>query len=599
MSLLQAGYRTYESYAHMAGAVEEGKEPLCPVSHAIINAEIEICLNADGSFSSASPVVKEEAKTIIPVTLLSANRTSKECAHPLCDQLRYLAAFGGKKYDMYLAGLQEWASSDFSHPKVEAILHYILGKTIVSDLAGADVIKIDEQGLPIDKKQESSLIRWRVTPTNPDIRSACWEDTSLFNAYTAFYASQCASMEQDVCLISGKKDIVCSMHPKGVVAATHNAKLVSSNDSSGFTYRGRFKKPEHAYNIGYTASQKAHHALRWISANHRVFFGQRVFLCWSPNKAALPMESLFGFSPEQQAADFVSYRQLLSETLSGYKNALSDTDDVVIAALEPATTGRLSVTYYSQLSASDFLRRIEHWYRSFCWDTRFGVQSPPLKRVIDCTFGTQRKEWIEADTSILSEQVQRLVRCMIDSQPLPFDMVQALYQRASTPLAYTEKSRETLLVTACAVIRKYHNDKLCKEEWTLALDTTNRDRSYLFGRLLAVLEQAERATYDPGTKREPNAIRMQAVYSQRPMFALRIIEESLIPYFARLSPGLRSYYKKLIGEIMDMLPNENPIELKKKLGDTYLLGYYHQRSALFRKKDTTTEEENEYESANE
>ena len=33
------------------------------------------------------------------------------------------------------------------------------------------------------------------------------------------------------------------------------------------------------------------------------------------------------------------------------------------------------------------------------------------------------------------------------------------------------------------------------------------------------------------------------------------------------------------------------LELEKSLEDTYLLGYYHQRSALFRKKDKALETE--------
>lgn len=71
----------------------------------------------------------------------------------------------------------------------------------------------------------------------------------------------------------------------------------------------------------------------------------------------------------------------------------------------------------------------------------------------------------------------------------------------------------------------------------MALDTSSTDRSYLFGRLLAVAEQVERATYDREEKRESNAIRMQAVFAQRPLYAWRIIEEKLIPYYARLAPA--------------------------------------------------------------
>lgn len=70
--------------------------------------------------------------------------------------------------------------------------------------------------------------------------------------------------------------------------------------------------------------------------------------------------------------------------------------------------------------------------------------------------------------------------------------------------------------TACALIRKYRNDQAKREEWKVTLDTENRDRSYLFGRLLAVLEQAEAATYGKEDRRETNALRRLTRYTQQP-----------------------------------------------------------------------------------
>lgn len=90
---------------------------------------------------------------------------------------------------------------------------------------------------------------------------------------------------------------------------------------------------------------------------------------------------------------------------------------MVVAALDAATTGRLSVTYYNQLMASDFLARIERWYETCCWDSRrFGVQAPPLKRIVDCAFGTERTQFFETDGHVLREQIQRLLPCILDER---------------------------------------------------------------------------------------------------------------------------------------------------------------------------------------
>ena len=61
----------------------------------------------------------------------------------------------------------------------------------------------------------------------------------------------------------------------------------------------------------------------------------------------------------------------------------------------------------------------------------------------------------------------------------------------------------------------------------MALEPEKQDRSYQYGRLLAVLEKAERDTYSSDETREPNAIRMQPVFSQRPQYASRILWEQI------------------------------------------------------------------------
>jgi CRISPR-associated protein Csd1 len=603
LGILQAAYRTYRAYEHLVGKIEEGKEPLTPISHIIQNAHIEIVINADGEFQKAYPVPKDQSKTIIPVSVKSASRTSNVGAHPLCDQLCYISPRDKRKHVSYITQLARWANSEFSHPKVVAVLKYIQKGTILTDLAASGVITLDESGNLGSGKIEGTdynkcLVRWQVIPAPEGVSSACWEDATLFQSYISYYESQLASEERDYCYITGLLDTVCDTHPKGVVVKDNSAKLISANDNTNFTYRGRFTEPKQAYNIGYTASQMSHYALRWITSKDGVIIGNRTFICWNPEGAQVPKFAFLGM-PGEEPADYVGYKRQLSATLGGYRQALKPTSDVVIAAFDAATTGRLSLTYYNELKASDFLDRIEDWYSTLCWDTYYGVQSPSLRRIVECAFGTQRDKFIETDEKILSERFQQLLRCMVDKQPLSYDIVRALVTRAGIPLAYNPKNRETLLTTACAVVRKYRNDKLQKEEWKLTLDASNRDRSYLFGRLLAIAEQVERSTYDREEGREPNAIRMWSVFAQRPLYGWRILEEKLIPYYARLTPGLRAYFKNLTSEIVEMLPDASDSELGRKLEDTYLLGYYHQRSAMTRKKQRVEKEEAEDESVEE
>ena len=117
----------------------------------------------------------------------------------------------------------------------------------------------------------------------------------------------------------------------------------------------------------------------------------------------------------------------------------------------------------------------------------------------------------------------------------------------------------------------------------MALEADKRDRSYQYGRMLAILEKAERNTYNKEEKRESNAMRMMSVYAKRPRYASRVIWERVkTAYYPKLHPGIRAYYDRLLQEIWAILADIDS-EPDRPLGDTYLMGYYLQRKELYTK----------------
>ncbi|MBD5133686.1 MAG: type I-C CRISPR-associated protein Cas8c/Csd1 [Clostridiales bacterium] len=585
MGLLQKACETYDAMAHRAGQIYEGEaEPLAPISHIMARAQIEITLDQDGRFVSARAVDKGEPKIIIPVTEESAGRTSAPCAHPLCDQLGYVAPHDAQKHTLYVDGLSNWADSEHSHPKLRPILDYVRSGTILSDLSGAGLIALSEEGRP---KDEKLMVCWVVNGFGEEWNGPCWKDQKLMEAFVHYSAEKRAGSPPALCMISGTIEAPASQHPKGIVPTNGNAKLISANDSSGFTYRGRFEQGWQAATVSYAASQKAHSALRWLVANQSVPFGGRTFLCWNPQgiqvpKVTGPMSRKRGDA--QRAANPTQYRQQLRESLFGWKEYLPQSAGVVIAAFDAATTGRLAVTYYNELLASDFLDRLHNWEASCCWENGpFGIQSPSLFQIVSWAFGTPRNGKSEIDDRILAQQMQQLLACRVDKASFPLDIERALAEKASHLLLYEGENRQKLLFTACAAIRKYHYDHL-KEEWGMALDKNCSDRSYLFGRLLAIADAVENSTYTSEDRRETNALRMQKAFSLRPMATWRLLEEKLEPYYKQLNPGLRHYYRKLTQEITDKL-SASDSNLNQKLDDVYLLGYYHQRAYRTGKAD--------------
>lgn len=598
MGLLQKAVETYDAHIQSVGIEKEGHQILVPISHILTRAGLEITLEQDGSFTSARLVDESEPKIPIPVTEKSAGRTSGGGAHPLCDQVKYLCDCYESKYTQYVEQLTEWCESEYSHPILKPILTYVTNKTILSDLSGLGLISLDEAGMPTESDAKQ-LVRWRVhgigTPND-----GCWQQPQLFRAFQDWYMSDQSKGSLNLCMVTGENTLVADQHPKGIIPIKGNAKLISANDKTGFTYRGRFMDETQALTIGYLATQKAHNALRWIAAEQGVMLGERIFLCWSPQGTTVcHATGPFG-NKEKVTRNPSDYREELKKTLQGYLSQLPEQNSsVVIAALDAATTGRLSVTYYNELMDSDYLERLHRWDNSCSWYGFNGyIQSPSLYTIVHCAFGRQitekGKTRMKADAKVLGQQIQRLIACRVDGNRMPTDMMMALVHRASNPQAYESSVWKTILSTACAVIRKYYYD-FYKEECSMELNTENPDRSYQFGRLLAVFEKAERDTYSAKETKEPYAIRMMSVFTRRPLYVANQIEQQLErAYFSRLSPASRIYYKKLIGEILQQIYQTPQTQWDMPLNEKYLMGYYLQRNELYRsKKDNQNENQNQ------
>lgn len=123
----------------------------------------------------------------------------------------------------------------------------------------------------------------------------------------------------------------------------------------------------------------------------------------------------------------------------------------------------------------------------------------------------------------------------------------------------------------------------------MAWELDRRDRSFQFGRLLAVMERGEDDYYGKTQEsRQTNAIKFMSEYRQRPWFVFERINRQLHQaYLNRIDPWQANRYERLAGEIVAILGEFPEEELNKPLEDTYLMGYELQRNAFFTKKEKT------------
>ena len=596
MGLMQKALETYDAMSAWAGVAVENRETLAPVGHITAKAKIEITLDAEGGFVQARAV---DEKIIIPATEESAGRTSAPAAHPLCEQIGYLLPGNEEKFRLYTQQLEQWANSRYGSPKLNAILNYVRRGTLQTDLARAGLLQMVEKGAV---KNEKDMVRWIVNGVGEE-SGPVWTDLRLLRGFGEFYLESRAGTADRLCMLTGEETLGAAQHLKGVVPMHGNAKIISGNDTSNFTYLGRFADAGEAVTVSYIASQKAHNALKWLVCNDGYPFGSRTFVCWNPQglevpKVQTPLGKNRKSDGKEEPLKPTAYREELEKTVRGWKNSLPQNAGVVLAAFDAATAGRLAVLYYNELQASDFVDRLAYWDETCCWyDSQWGTSSPMLDRIVQFAFGVQRgsdeSARVEVDDKVRAQQLQRMLTCRTEKGAMPEDVMRALVRKCDNLQVYNAHNRDTLLFTACAVIRKYRMDRK-KEDLPMALEPEKRDRSYQFGRLLAVLEKAERDTYDKDEKRETNAIRLQPMFVRRPgTTAKAVLEQVKNAYYPRLSVKSRNFYEILIGQIMEQISECTEEKYDAPLTETYLLGYYLQKNALYTKKQDDTEVEND------
>ena len=595
MGLLQRAIETYDASAALAGGYREGHEPLAPISHIIANAHIEITLNKQGEFRGAKLLGKKDGRTIIPVTEKSGGRTSGLAAHPLCDQIKYVAPDDEEAHDLYLRELCAWEESDYAHPILSAVRAYVEGKTIITDLLNCGIIKANTVH---EDKTIKQMIRWRVDGCEPE-EPDCWKNKKLFSLFQDYYDSVICDRDHVLCMVSGKNDLTVLQHPSGIIAKPFKAKLISFNED-GFTYRGQFIEDWQAATVGYIASQKAHNALRWLAADQGVREGAstRTFLCWNPEGKTIPRPMRRVRSAEAEPVRKPSeYKKQLQGTLLSFRkdHQLKDTDRAVLVSLDAATTGRLAVTYYNEIGLGTFLRRMEDWDGHCCWYAgKLGIQAMSLLDIVDCAFGVERDKKLTTDGNVLGQHLQRLLQCKVDGGIFPLDILRALTHRASSPLGYEKANWRKIMQTACAALQKYRYDtNQGGNEMAWALD--KRDRSFQYGRLLAAMERLEEDYYSKTREgRQTNAIKYMSEFKRRPFTVFERVNQHLqLAYLGRVEPWQAARYKRLVGEIVGILREFPEEELNRPLEDIYLMGYELQRNAFFAKNDTddNTEEE--------
>lgn len=580
---------------------------LLPLCHSTQNAQITIDINSDGTIPSigfAEKVEKEDAVTIIPVTEDSSSRGAGINPHPLADKLIYIAGDYPKYadvkksdnsdyYNAYIENLKKWCESGSAPQEVKAVYTYLSKGTIIADLIDAGIFTLNEKGKLSDEKIANTdpadcFVRFSVDGKK------LWKDESLYQAYIAYACGDCAT--SDICYATGEHGGITYKHPSKIRNTGDKAKLFSTNDESGFSYRGRFADKTQATAISFDYSQKLHNALKCLIKKQGYIVDGLCILVWENNLEEIqkPFEGCSfdddedGYIPESNTGEI--NKTLTIASITGTKNKYKSDSKTLLIMFDSATTGRLSMTEYAEVATSDYLSNLEKWHRDTSWICYGKRHSFSVYEIAACAYGNEEGSVLKPGEKTKKDVYQRLIPYIVCGGRIPQDIVNQLFIRACRYNAFDNKSNnwQRVVNCACGMIRKRIIET--KGECTMSLEKECYDRDYLYGRLLAVADYAEGSTYDDNENRPTNAKRLIEAFSNHPCETWKVLYLSLRPYLNRMNIGKRSYFERMINQITAMFPldtyNDN-----SPLSSEFLHAYSCQMNDFFTKKTDDNKEE--------
>lgn len=592
---------------------------LLPLYHTSLKSSgediIQVELTTESVISRASFVPKDQI-IIFPVTIDSVARSGKNPpSHPLVDKLNYLMQEEPTMHQLYVDTFNSWyyKQEDTDVKRFLKIIKQFLGRSdFIDDILlnislgkkynrnGFNVqYSPDEKG--ITKKIDLSKVFLTFVVNDfdgyKDISVTNYID--LHNNYIEFVENKSAELIH--CNISGNTEQLTTKH-RGLLG---NAKLISVSNNVE-TYKGRFQKGSDIIHIGYQSSEKIHLMLKYLLENknsRKWLSGQQYLVNWFSsdiaNQQKVDVFSFNTFSFEdttnnQQKAVSIINKDIGDSFLTGSKKINND-DGYYIAIIDKSSNGRISLKFFRELKVSDLKKKLLTWQETYSWEfydsknKLMEIATPSFTQFILAAYGVERDGVLQLDNdNFKKDQYQKLVISLMDGKPIPMNIAKALMQNIRKRLNYSKTWNQVQFVTLATL--NYLNRG---EVQNPMLDKHNINRSYLFGRLLAIFERIEHSTYckKEDSDRVTNAQKFWTTYTNKPASTMQVLIERNLPYVKNLkksNPGLLWKIENEQKEIIELIDKNygNSKELNKPLDYHFIFGYYAESKFLFTKNES-------------
>jgi len=563
-----------------------------PFGYSMQNVGMIVCLNEDGSVAHVTDWREGEGKKRKPRSMLvpqPVKRTAGIAPNFLWDKTSYvlgvISGEGRRTVEEHAAFKErhEEALAGIEDTGLKALLLFLRSWTPDQFVAPLWPDDLKDQNVVFVLENDRRQGLWlHLRPAAKDLWARVADE---------------GGDRQQICLVTGNPAPVARLHPaiKGIWGGQSSGGSIVSFNLDAFTSYG------HEQGDNAPVSDAAAFAYTTVlnrflerDSKHRIQIGDASTVFWADAaqaETADTAEAAFYrmFADDGDAAEDETESRKIGVLLERLRQGqqLETLDPNLIRGVRFHVVGlapnaaRISIRFHYD---NDF-RELTKNYQRFVSDMRIEPAPrepyPAVWRYLVETAVLGKRENVPPNLA------GEWMRAILTGTNYPLTLLSAVLSRIR---ADREVNALRAGMLKAILIRNY------KMEVSVSLDSENRNKGYLLGRLFAVYEQAQVAALG----RSVNATIKDKFYgsaSATPRNVFAALDRGSANHLSKIGkerPGRRVNLERMIGEIMNaMSPGDDPFPASLNAAEQALfgLGYHHQRGEFFRKHDTEGTEE--------
>ena len=409
---------------------------------------------------------------------------------------------------------------------------------------------------------------------------------------------------KSLCLVTGEVDDIERLHPPIAGVGVKPAPLAAINDQSLPALASFGKHQGENFPVGKQAAFKYATALNHLlrpGSSQKLRVGSDIAVFWAKQKDAIEDEfsAIFGngSNPDEHA---IQLRRLYESIHRGDFDGARGKNVFFVLGLAALSPGRLAVRFWHAMPLNVLARQIAHWFSDLEIVGAHHHTDRPGLQVLLSQVCMATKEWPHGDIGKLPPAViAQTYRAAFSGSELPALLLQSALTRIRSDQAKKDDAGKSVwhvsplraAILKASVNRQRRHRSNDEKEITVALDKSNTEPAYLWGRMFAAYERTQELASDRTLNRT-----IRDAYFGSAMATPRIVYNRLVKLnqvhlreLKRSRPGSGVHFDRLLTEIAGKLP-ANPAtafaaQATPLQQASFAIGYYHQRQDLFPKPE--------------